>query len=158
MIKIKPSPTADTRTCDVRKVSEDTLYESSVQHINDVRKGLKLFQELLYSAGNLHDYDKLTNIEHFYFDFKNDFKTTGWWDNHRKVNRHHLAQEDGVPEDVNLLDVLEFITDCVMAGKARNPDNFYAPEIDMKVLDKAFKNTIQLLLDNVEVGKDDQCS
>ena len=150
MIKIKPSPTADTRTCDVRKVSEDQLYESSVQHINDVREGLKFFQEWLYSIGTLHDYDKLTNIQQFYSDFQTEFKEHSWWDNHRKVNRHHLNSIDGIPENINLLDVLEYITDCVMAGMARS-GSVYDIRIKADVLMKAFDNTVELLKKNVEV-------
>ena len=72
-----------------------------------------------------------------------DFETE-WWDNHRKVNRHHLLQEDGVPEDVNLIDVMEFIVDCVMAGMARS-GSVYPLELDTKVLEKAFTNTVELL-------------
>ena len=38
-ITIKPSPTADTRTCDWSKVTREQLYVSSVAHLADVRAG-----------------------------------------------------------------------------------------------------------------------
>ena len=43
MITIQPSKTADTRTCDVTKVTRKQLLDSSVQHIGDVGKALAFF-------------------------------------------------------------------------------------------------------------------
>lgn len=43
MIKIQPSETADTRTCDVSKVTKEQLKKSSYQHIADVRAALAYF-------------------------------------------------------------------------------------------------------------------
>lgn len=150
MIEIKPSPTADTRTCDVAAVTKEQLIESSLQHIDDVGKGLAFWAQRLMRAAVQHDYDKLTLIDHFYTDFQTKFEQTGWWDNHRKIHRHHLAQADGVPKDVNLVDVLEYITDCVMAGMARAGD-VYALTMSPELLALAFENTVQLLKANVQV-------
>jgi len=149
MIKIKKSETADTRTCDWSKVTKEKLKESSIQHIHDVYKGLRFLQSKLEIAAMSHDWDKIEGIDHFHSDFKTGFKETGWWDNHRKVNRHHLDKEDGIPEDVNLIDVLEHITDCVMAGIARS-GTVYDLNISSDILQKAFKNTVELLKANVE--------
>src|ERR1043165_4966376 len=91
------------------KVSKETLLASSKQHIDDVCAGLAFFQGLLTKAANHHDTDKLTDIDGFHADFLTGFKQTGWWDKHRRLNRHHLTQADGIPEDVNLIDVLDFI-------------------------------------------------
>lgn len=151
MIQIQKSATADTRTCDFANVSAKTLLDSSRQHIGDVVKGLSFFIGKLTEAAGCHDYDKLTDINWFHSDFLTGFKETGWWDNHRKIHRHHLAQEDGVPADVNLLDILEYITDCVMAGKARSgtvTPLLMTPEL----LERAFKNTVDLLASQVEVA------
>jgi len=120
MIKIGKSETADTRTCDFTKVTEETLYSSSKQHISDVRRALDFFMAKVCEAGQNHDPDKLTDIAGFHRDFVTGFKQTEWWDRHRKLNRHHLNMEDGIPADVNLIDVLDFIADCVMAGMARS--------------------------------------
>lgn len=106
MITIKKSATADTRTCDFANTSVETLLESSKQHIRDVQQAMEFLGEKLHDAATVHDADKLTDILWFHADFVTGFKNTGWWDNHRKINRHHLSQADGVPEDVNLLDVL----------------------------------------------------
>jgi len=150
VIEIKKSPTADTRTCDVTKVDRQQLLDSSRQHIADVAKAMAFFSSKLFEAAAEHDYDKLTAIDWFYSDFKTKFAQTGWWDNHRKIHRHHLGQADGVPKDVNLLDILEYISDCVMAGMARSGE-VYALGMSPELLNEAFLNTIDLLKSQVRV-------
>lgn len=144
MIRITPSPTADTRTCDFSVVTKETLLASSKQHIQDVRNGLQFFASLLGAAILNHDTDKLTDIDGFHADFVTGFKQTAWWDRHRQLNRHHLNMDDGVPEDVNLIDVLDFIADCVMAGMARS-GNVYPLTLSPELLERAFQNTVTLL-------------
>lgn len=144
MIEITKSETADTRTCDFTKVSEEQLRQSSEAHIRDVRRALDMFRALLGEAGFNHDLDKIMALAHFHSDFVTGFKTTGWWDNHRKTTRHHLQAADGVPANVNLIDVLEMIADCVMAGMARS-GSVSDVTIPDAVLKKAFVNTVALL-------------
>jgi hypothetical protein len=150
MIEIKKSPTADTRTCDVTKVERQQLLDSSRQHIADVAQAMAFFSSKLFAAAAEHDYDKLTAIDWFYANFQTGFKETGWWDNHRKIHRHHLGQADGIPDDVNLLDMLEYISDCVMAGMARSGE-VYALEASNELLRRAFDNTVSLLKTQVKV-------
>lgn len=149
-IKIYRSPTADTRTCDVSKVSKEQLLASSRTHIMDVAKAMAFFSSKLLKAAVEHDHDKLTEIDWFYSDFQTNFKETGWFDNHRAIHRHHLAQDDGVPADVNLLDVLEYIADCVMAGMARSGEVYPLAMTD-DLLQVAFANTVRLLKSQVEL-------
>lgn len=151
LIEIKKSPTADTRTCDFANTSKETLLKSSLQHIADVQAGLALFAGLLLQAAGRHDYDKISDIEGFHRDFLTGFKETSWWDAHRRLNRHHLLQSDGVPEDVNLIDVLDMISDCVMAGMAR-AGSVYPLDISSDVLMKAFQNTVELLKSQTSVA------
>jgi len=150
IITIRPSATADTRTCDFANVTKDTLLKSSVQHIGDVRRGLAFFGALLAEAATRHDEDKLTDIDGFHADFVTGFAQTGWWDRHRQLNRHHLLQPDGVRDDVNLIDVLDMIADCVMAGMARS-GSVYPSNLDEAVLRRAFDNTVELLKAHVVV-------
>jgi hypothetical protein len=150
MITIKQSKTADTRSCDFSKVTEEQLRESSIQHIGDVKKGLEFIKSLIDAAAFNHDHDKLTSLAYFHSDFISGFKETGWWDNHRKVNRHHLLQEDGVPADVNLIDVLDMIVDCVMAGMGRT-GSVYPLEISQELLKRAFDNTVEKLKSQIIV-------
>lgn len=150
MIEIQPSATADTRTCDYATVTKDTLYASSKQHISDVRRALDFFMAQVCKAGQNHDPDKLTDIDGFHADFLTGFKVTEWWDRHRKLNRHHLTQEDGIPADVNLIDVLDFIADCVMAGMARS-GSVYPLHLSPELLERAFQNTVEMLKREVVV-------
>lgn len=149
-IIIKKSRTADTRSCDYTKVSKDTLLASSKQHILDVAYGLKFFIDMIFDSMEKHDFDKISDIDGFHHDFLTGFKETTWWDNHRKVNRHHLLAEDGVPDDVNLIDVIEMIVDCVMAGMGRTGE-VYPLDIKPEVLMKAFNNTVEMLKNSIEV-------
>lgn len=151
MITIKPSQTADTRTCDFANVSKATLLASSAQHIGDVGQALAFFGALVTAAAVRHDTDKLTDIDGFHADFVTGFVQTGWWGRHRALNRHHLQQTDGIPADVNLIDVLDFIADCVMAGMARS-GSVYPISLPPELLERAFQNTVALLKANVVVA------
>lgn len=152
MIKIKKSQTADTRTCDFANVSKETLRASSDQHIGDVQVALGFFASMLHRAAAVHDVDKITDIDGFHADFTNGFTPgfTSWWERHRSLNRHHLGEPDGVPADVNLIDVLDFVADCVMAGMARS-GSVRPLELKPEVLQQAFENTAKLLAAAVRV-------
>ena len=150
MIRIKPSPTADTRSCDFKHVSRGQLCASSLQHIQDVRIALEFFVERVRDSAIVHDRDKLSDIDGFHADFLTGFEQTGWWDRHRKLNRHHLMMDDGIPDDMNLIDVLDFIADCIMAGMART-GSVYPLELPDDLLRRAFDNTVSMLKAEVVV-------
>jgi len=150
MIEIKKSKTADTRSCDFKNVRKVELLASSVSHIGDVKKGIDFFISLLNDAAKRHDYDKITKIDNFHSNFVTGFEEKDWLDNHILLNRHHLQDENGIPADVNLIDVLEMISDCVMAGMGRSGSVY--PFEDMEdLLVKAFNNTVSLLKNMVLV-------
>jgi len=151
-IKIKKSACADTRTCDFSKVTKEELLKNSKMHIKDVQKGLEFLISLLGQAGVKHDWTKLACIDSFHSDFKTGFEQTFWWEAHQEKERHHFNTEKYIQDDVNLIDVLEQIVDGVMAGMARGGEYRCEP-IDDKLLQKAYKNTAKLLLDNLEVKK-----
>jgi hypothetical protein len=56
------------------------------------------------------------------------------------------------PKDVNLLDVLEMIADCVCAGMARSGD-VRDVEINEEILNKALKNTVTLIKDMINCSE-----
>lgn len=150
MIEIEKSQTADTRTCDYSAVSKETLLASSKQHIRDVREAHQFFSAKIAEAMLAHDMDKLTDIDGFHADFVTGFKQTDWWQRHKALNRHHLVDiqgnltPEGVPEDVNLIDVLDYIADCVMAGMARS-GSVMPLRLPPALLTRAFENTVELL-------------
>ena len=152
MIRIKKSKNADTRTCDWAKVSEDELLENSKQHIQDVKSGMCLLSDLVKLQGEYHDRTKILFIKDFHNNFKNGFKErfTSWWEMHQKTERHHLKNEQFIQDDVNLIDILEQITDGVMAGLARSGE-YRQEQISPEILKRAYDNTVKLLLLNVIV-------
>ena len=150
MIQIKKSATADTRTCDVTKVSREELLKASKQHIADVRLAMDHFQWLIQRASDKHDWTKLEGIDEFYSDFKTGFKVQGWLDKHKLTERHHISVPQGVREDVDLIDVLEFAADIVMAGMAR-AGSVFDLKVPDEVLQKALANTINKLKAEVKV-------
>ena len=152
MIVIKKSKNADTRTCDVTKVTIEELKDNSYSHIMDVRRGCAFFSQELVNAGFDHDHTKISAINHFYSDFKNKFAEghQTWLKMHQETERHHLKNPEYVQDNVNLIDILEMIIDGVMAGLARSGE-YRKEEISDDLLRKAFDNTIELLLENVKV-------
>lgn len=152
MIVIKPSPTADTRTCDFTNVTKEQLLASSRQHVVDVLRAMTFFKSQIDLSIENHDHDKFSDIDGFHRDFIGGFKNTTWWDNHRKVNRHHLLVADGVPDDVNLIDVLDFIADMVVARKGRGAH--FPIALTGDILFKAFQNTVDMLDNEVIVEKE----
>jgi hypothetical protein len=161
VIAISKSPTADTRTCDKATVTKAQLLDSSQQHIADVGKGLAFFAGKLTEAASVHDWDKLSLIDFFHRDFTTEIcKPGGWLESHYRIHRHHLSKppfegrEDmGVPDDVNLLDVLEMIADCVMAGMGR-AGTVFPLNLSDDLLQRALVNTTLLLKQQVVVAEE----
>lgn len=154
MISIQQSKTADTRSCDFTKVTKEQLLLSSHQHVGDVKQAMDFFKLMIDESVDVHDHDKFSDIDGFHRDFIGGFKETTWWDKHRIVNRHHLLTDDGVPMGVNLIDVLDMVADCVMAGMGRT-GTVYPLDIKPDILMQAFQNTVDLLKRQVHVEKDE---
>ena len=67
---------------------------------------------------------------------------------HIDKERHHPTSK--CHDDINLLDIIEMIVDCVCAGKARAGE-VRQMEINDEILKKAFDNTVKLIDDITEV-------
>lgn len=154
MIKIEKSPNADSRTANPEMGKADLL-KSTKSHIDDVSDGLLFISDLIKdrcgSAG--HDHTKLDNMDEFYAALKSGhIKDTNWYRKHITEERHHLKSH--VPEDVNLIDVIEHIVDCVMAGLARS-GTVYDIDLSPELLQVALQNTVELLKKNTTVVESD---
>lgn len=152
MIKIKNSKNASNATSEPN-ISRKKLLKATFSHQSDVMQGCKFIADKIIESGQKHDMTKITHIDEFYNDFislpeEGDFKSGVWWEIHQTKERHHL--QDRVPEDVNLIDVIECIVDGCMAGMARN-GGCYEIELDPEVLKKAVHNTQQLILSQIVV-------
>lgn len=146
MIIIKKSPTADSRSCDCKNVSKETLIESTRLHIRDVYRSMDFLGQLVENAGFEHDRHKHETMDEFHKAFTGGFVDETWWNEHKK-ERHHLPPD---LEDVNLIDILEHISDCVTAGMART-GKVRPLTISNEKLQKAFQNTVNLLIRNIKV-------
>lgn len=157
MIKIVRHTEGDTRVAkeiptfvDFRIANED--------HVADVIKLAAFFTDELKNRVKRHDWTKLEEPYRslFYRDFcavfegrMKSFSDGEWFKLHcGKLERHHLKER--CPDDVNLFDVIEMLCDCVAAGMARRGD-VYDVEISSDVLQKAVKNTVDMLKNAVEV-------
>lgn len=153
-IIIRKSNNADSRTADVG-VTKDELMRDTLSHIVDVRNVGYWISEKLQDQLTEHDYTKIDYIDEFYHDFieqlnskEAHFKEMPWFKNRHMTERHHL--NDSVPEDVNLIDVLEMVIDCTVAGLARS-GNVYPITISPEILQKAIENTSNLIINNTKI-------
>lgn len=153
-IQIKRSKDADTRSAS-QGVTKEQLLANTKSHISDVQNVGNWIAEAFKTQLSQHDYTKTEFIDEFYNDFsevlkdKNkSFKDMKWFKERHITERHHL--NDRVPDDVDLIDVLEMVIDCTCAGLARSGD-VYPIEIDPEILKKAINNTKDLIIANTEV-------
>lgn len=148
MIVVKRSKKADSRSAD-GDFSKAELMRDTKLHIQDVRHGMEFIADKLTDAGNKHDHTKLENFDAFYNALKKDHvKESFWYNLHITTERHHLLSNPR--DDVTLIDVIEHIVDCVMAGSARS-GKVYDIELPPDLLEKAVKNTVDMLLNEIEV-------
>lgn len=148
MIQIFKSPNADSRSAKTTP-TVDQLRKSTYSHMDDVSKGMQFIANTLHIRGMEHDHTKIEMMEEFHSALTSGkIKESDWYQKHITEERHHL--KSNVPEDVNLIDVIEHIVDCVMAGLARSGE-IYDVDISPDVLRLAAQNTVDLIKNNTEV-------
>lgn len=152
-MRITKNPNGDTRTAP-KDVTFEEFEEANYSHIHDVDKVMRRIADFLCTNGAGHDFTKRWYAEQFYRDFKDtlengsNFVESEWYQKHVKEERHHLLNH--CPDDVNLLDVIEMIVDCVCAGKTRSGE-VHPVEIPDDILRLAVQNTVELVDDITEV-------
>ena len=148
-IIIHKNPNGDTRTAP-KNITFEQFQEANTSHIADVGNVMMALSEKLKENGCKHDQTKKSEEKMFYSDFIEtmaggiDFVSGEWYQLHVNTERHHLLSR--CPEDVNLLDVIEMIVDCVCAGKTRSGE-VRDLEISTDILGKALRNTVKLVDD-----------
>lgn len=154
MTIIQKNPNGDTRTAP-KNVTYEQFQKANDWHREDVASVMYELSRMIDNVGKFHDCTKKCQERMFWRDFKDtlengaDFVSGEWYQLHATAERHHLLSH--CPDDVNLLDVLEMIVDCVCAGKARSGE-VRDLEISTDILEKALKNTVQLVDSMTEVG------
>ena len=154
-IKIKRNTNGDSRAATTIPTINQFNNANSM-HARDVEKMMKSFAEEIKNRSTDHDWTKLYEPykSMFYRDLCNTierrmrFEDGEWYKLHCDNERHHLLKR--CPEDVNLIDVIEMICDCVCAGMARS-GCVRDLELDMEILERAVKNTVEMLKNSVEL-------
>ena len=155
-IEIKKNSIGDTRTA-TRVPTFCEFSEANADHRSDVSRMMSGIANCIEKAGRNHDNTKVVEPERSLFyrelcakiEGKIDSFTDGeWYPMHCKTERHHLNEH--CPEDVNLIDVLEMICDCVCAGMARS-GSVYTVTIPNEILQKAVENTVNMCIDSVHL-------
>lgn len=147
------------KTMDPEKgyTSKNELLIETQKHRNDVFRVISFLAMSLIEVGYDHDWTKIEYFDQFAQDTlerqdTTDFKSRPWYNIHAKDERHHLNAY--LQDDIDFLDVLEFIVDCVVAGKARSGRvNKKFLELSGETLKKAYWNTVNKLIDEIEVEK-----
>lgn len=155
MRKIKIKKTSNP---DYGYTSKMKLYYDTRQHQFDVCKVMNRISKILRERGTYHDWSKIK----FFTEFANDtlerldtpdFKSREWYKIHTTNERHHINAN--VPDDVDLIDVLECICDCVVAGKARSGEvNLDFLVLNDTILEDAYWNTVNKISEMVTVEED----
>lgn len=153
-IHIEKCTDGDTRTAKVVPSIFD-FEKANCQHIDDVGRIMERLSDLIVERGDEHDWTKVKEPYQtmFYRDMIKTieehqvFTDREWYKAHVEKERHHLGSR--VPDDVNLIDVLEMICDNVAAGLARTGE-VREFEIPSNVLQKAVRNTVTMLENECE--------
>lgn len=155
-VKIKTNKLGDTRTA----TRVPTIYEfenANRLHHEDVKNMMKAVALEIRDRGTIHDYTKLSEPDKslFYRELcstiegkMGNFTAGEWYPAHCATERHHLNVF--CPNDVDLIDVIEMICDCVCAGMARSGE-VRPVEINANILEKAVQNTTTMLADAIEI-------
>ena len=156
-IIIRRNTNGDTRVAAGTPFYSDFV-ESNEQHIDEVSSLMTLMAAKIHMAGERHDWTKISQSKLFYKEFseamdeKINFEEGEWYPMHYTSERHHLHKH--VPMDVNLIDVIEMIADCICAGLARSGE-VRPITIDANVLAEAFNNTVGMMQEYCELDSDD---
>lgn len=148
-VTIHKNQNGDSRTAS-KGTNFNQFFEARIMHKNDVKAVMEAISEIVKNNGESHDWTSVEYAEEFFADFSDVlnngavFENGRWWNRHINLERHHLLSK--CPEDVNLLDVIEMVVDCVCAGKTRSRE-VRDLEISTDILEKALKNTVKLVDD-----------
>ena len=142
----------DTRTAP-KNVTFKEFQKANDMHREDVKNTMNEIAFLLMEKGKKHDWTKKDYEEMFYNNFLStlnngtNFIEDEWYQLHIEKEKHHLTSK--CHDDVDLLDVIEMVVDCVCAGKARSGE-IRGLEINQEILGKALKNTVKKINEMVK--------
>ena len=160
-IKIQKNSLGDTRTA-TRVPTFWEFNDANTMHVTDVKNMMHAIALDLEDRGANHDFTKKDEPHRslFYRELcakiegkMENFVDGEWYPMHCQTERHHLNER--CPDDVNLIDVIEMICDCVCAGMARSGE-VRPIEIPSEVLQKAVVNTVETCKASVDLVDDEE--
>jgi hypothetical protein len=153
-IYIKENKYTDPKT-------KDKLDAQTKQHIMNVGAILGVANMIMLETGENHDWTKTEFLDDFY---KNNidseegmnFKDGEWYKGHMQLEDHH-PQTQLNKNTINLWNIFEMIADCIDSGLGRygEIDMSYF-ELSDEVLQAAYKNTVEILINHVELIPNDE--
>lgn len=158
-VTMKKNTLGDTRTAE-RMPTRAEFDAANESHISDVNALVESFTQEMISRVNNHDLTKVYEpyATMFYDDMKANikdgkapFEKLEWFRLHISIERHHLNNR--IPDDVDLIDVIEMLADCVSAGMTRS-GHVYEIKIPDSVLQRAVSNTVKKMIDAVEIEEE----
>ncbi len=160
-IIVKKTPHLDTEFTD-DEITKELLIKETEDHIGAINNAASFMSDFIKKTCEKHDNTKFKEFDMFFDDCLTvhnnpdiDFKSLKWHKLHCQSERHHLKYH--VPDDVNLVDVLELIMDSVVSGLARRGEikkEYFV--LDPDLLQEAVWNTALLLRDNCSVEFEDE--
>ena len=138
-------------------LDEKTLtYNEMKTHRTNVYNVMNEIGWFINETGTLHDWTKESFFEDYYKDIEErktetDWRNREWYKIHTKYERHHI--NSNTPIDVNLIDIIEMIVDCIVTGKTTNNGeiDYKYLELDANLLLEAYWNTINLINNNTTI-------
>lgn len=159
-VYVKPSNNADSRTADTdRHIEFEEFMQNTAMHRDDVKNTMLSFANEIIQRGKDHDWTKVSRAMEFFTQFTlakeqgTNFKDSDWYKYHTTEERHHLNTR--IPEDVNLIDIIEYLCDGICAGFARSGDVYHI-DITNDTLRKAYENTQEMIKNSIVLEKKEE--
>lgn len=108
---------------------------------------MSLIASYIQHQGEMHDWTKIAYIDDYIKDIEQRkeepiFSKRDWYKIHTSKEKHHLNVNPA--KDITLLDVIEFICDCILTAKATGQQvQQYQMMLSNEVLRTAFMNTVR---------------
>lgn len=142
--KIVLDPTPNAAYIYDKKKDKDKCLEDTRSHQEAVKQLMHVIAQEIILRADYHDFTKLE-----YDDLT--------FEKHMRMERHHLNIPSGIPEDINVIDLVEFICDCISAGAQRSQAlDFQYLKINENLLQPIINNTAFELWRLVRIRKEEK--
>ncbi len=122
-------PTPNAAYIYSNKENREECLKDTRLHQKAVKQLMYVIADEIYVRAAYHDHTKLEDEDLTF-------------EKHMRLERHHLNLPSGVHKDVNVIDLVEFICDCISAGAQRSYSlDFKYLKVDEALLQPIINNT-----------------